>query len=237
MPFGRVLERFSILWIKWSLTTAASYFSASTGRRALRLEWEKRGRGKYWISFWSYYWQTRGEWEPQRYTIVNHKIWEGTSHSVSTRSILHRVLRPIWVSVSRVLHRVQVLDRLVAATVCYLLRKDFSVGVEPLMTILMPVFNTAPEILRKSIQSVLSQNYRKWELCIVDDASSMPHIRHIVSNIEYRGFYVCIHRVHCHAIGYLLRTNIITNASSACRTILKSILRFTPAWPFSAILL
>ena len=112
------------------------------------------------------------------------------------------MLRPIRVSVARVLHRVQALDRLVAATVCYLLRKDFAVDAEPLkslfhessaeglkwflsyrkplMTILMPVYNTEPEALRESIESVLCQAYKKWELCIVDDASTMPHVRPIL---------------------------------------------------------
>jgi GT2 family glycosyltransferase len=91
---------------------------------------------------------------------------------------------------------------LVAATVCYLLRKDFAVDAEPLkslfhessaeglkwlwvygkplMTILMPVYNTDPEALKKSIESVLCQAYKKWELCIVDDASTMPHVRPIL---------------------------------------------------------
>ena len=112
------------------------------------------------------------------------------------------MLRPIRVLVARVLHRVQPLDRLVAATVCYLLRKDFAVDAEPLkslfhensaeglkwflsyrkplMTILMPVYNTDPEALKESIESVTTQAYKKWELCIVDDASTMPHVRPIL---------------------------------------------------------
>ncbi|MBW2662761.1 MAG: glycosyltransferase [Deltaproteobacteria bacterium] len=109
------------------------------------------------------------------------------------------MLRRLRVLVARVLHRVQPLDRLVAATVWCLLRKCFTVDAEPLkslfhnssaeglkwllvygkpfMTILMPVYNTDPEVLKKSIESVLCQAYKKWELCIVDDASTMPHVR------------------------------------------------------------
>lgn len=114
----------------------------------------------------------------------------------------HRMLGTIRVPVARALHRVQPLDRLVAATVCCLLRKDFAVDAEPLkslfhdssaeglkwslvygkplMTILMPVYNTKPEVLRESIESVLCQAYKKWEFCIVDDASTMPHVRSIL---------------------------------------------------------
>ena len=114
------------------------------------------------------------------------------------------MLDTIWVPVARVVHRVQPLDRLVAATVCYLLRKDFVVDAEPLkslfhessaeglkwflsyrkplMTILMPVYNTDPEALKKSIESVLCQAYKKWELCIVDDASTRFYVRPILEN-------------------------------------------------------
>jgi cellulose synthase/poly-beta-1,6-N-acetylglucosamine synthase-like glycosyltransferase len=93
------------------------------------------------------------------------------------------MLGPIRVPVARVLYRIQPLDKLVAATVCYLLRKDFAVDAEPLkslfhessaeglkwflsyrkplMTILIPVYNIDPEALKKSIESVLCQAYKK----------------------------------------------------------------------------
>lgn len=47
----------------------------------------------------------------------------------------------------------------------------------PLISILLPVYNT-PEIwLRKAIGSVKKQIYPHWELCIADDASTLPHVR------------------------------------------------------------
>ena len=47
----------------------------------------------------------------------------------------------------------------------------------PLISIIMPVFNTEPAELSAAIQSVLDQSYTNWELCIADDASSRPDVR------------------------------------------------------------
>ncbi len=47
----------------------------------------------------------------------------------------------------------------------------------PLISIVMPVFNTAPAELTAAIESVLAQSYKHWELCIADDASPSPDIR------------------------------------------------------------
>lgn len=43
---------------------------------------------------------------------------------------------------------------------------------QPLISIVMPVFNTDPQVLRAAVESVLSQTYPIWELCAVDDASA-----------------------------------------------------------------
>ncbi len=42
----------------------------------------------------------------------------------------------------------------------------------PLISIVMPVYNTPVEYLKKAIDSVITQSYPYWELCIADDASS-----------------------------------------------------------------
>lgn len=41
----------------------------------------------------------------------------------------------------------------------------------PLITVITPVFNPPPEILRETIHSVLAQSYDRWELLLVDAAS------------------------------------------------------------------
>jgi glycosyltransferase involved in cell wall biosynthesis len=47
----------------------------------------------------------------------------------------------------------------------------------PLISIIMPVYNVDEKWLRLAIDSVLSQIYTNWELCIADDASTLSHIR------------------------------------------------------------
>ncbi|RYY19976.1 MAG: glycosyltransferase, partial [Chitinophagaceae bacterium] len=46
---------------------------------------------------------------------------------------------------------------------------DFSVS--PLISVIMPTYNTDPVLLRLAIQSVIGQVYENWELCIADDGS------------------------------------------------------------------
>ncbi len=48
---------------------------------------------------------------------------------------------------------------------------------KPRISILTPVYNTDENILWRCVQSVLCQAYPHWELCLVDDGSSAPHIR------------------------------------------------------------
>jgi O-antigen biosynthesis protein len=47
----------------------------------------------------------------------------------------------------------------------------------PIISIVMPVFNTPEFALRAAIDSVRGQLYPHWELCVVDDASTLPTTR------------------------------------------------------------
>lgn len=51
---------------------------------------------------------------------------------------------------------------------------------KPLMSIVMPVYNTHTAWLVKSIESVREQIYTNWELCIADDASTDTEVRLIL---------------------------------------------------------
>ncbi len=50
----------------------------------------------------------------------------------------------------------------------------------PLISVVMPVYNTPEALLAKAIESVLGQLYPRWELCIADDASTEPHVRAVL---------------------------------------------------------
>ena len=50
----------------------------------------------------------------------------------------------------------------------------------PVISVVMPVYNPAEGLLAKTIQSVLGQLYPHWELCIADDASTLPHVREVI---------------------------------------------------------
>lgn len=47
----------------------------------------------------------------------------------------------------------------------------------PMISVLMPVYNPPPQYLNNAIDSVRSQVYPHWELCIADDKSTNPEIR------------------------------------------------------------
>lgn len=50
----------------------------------------------------------------------------------------------------------------------------------PCISVLLPTYNPKAEWLEEAIQSVRSQLYPHWELCIADDASTEPHVRAIL---------------------------------------------------------
>ncbi|WP_278471972.1 glycosyltransferase family 2 protein [Gimesia maris] len=51
----------------------------------------------------------------------------------------------------------------------------------PLISIILPTYNTKEKILRACIESVLAQTYSNWELCIADDASTKSRVRDVIN--------------------------------------------------------
>ncbi|MGY0634008.1 glycosyltransferase family 2 protein [Luteimonas sp. A478] len=72
---------------------------------------------------------------------------------------------------------------------------------EPLISIVLPVYNTEERWLRRCIESVIGQRYTNWELCICNDASTTPDVREILE--EYRSCDPRIGVIHREANGHI----------------------------------
>ncbi len=55
-----------------------------------------------------------------------------------------------------------------------------SFSYQPLISIIVPVFNPPERYLRAAIESVINQTYPHWELCLADDASTQPYIKPVL---------------------------------------------------------
>jgi GT2 family glycosyltransferase len=52
---------------------------------------------------------------------------------------------------------------------------------QPVISIVVPVYNPPAEYLEELIASVLAQSYPRWELCLADGASTAAHVRTILA--------------------------------------------------------
>lgn len=59
--------------------------------------------------------------------------------------------------------------------------------------ILVPTYNTPVEMLQAMIASVQDQIYPNWQLCIVDDASTQPHVRRILQGYAAKDKRIRLH--------------------------------------------
>jgi GT2 family glycosyltransferase len=55
---------------------------------------------------------------------------------------------------------------------------------EPRFSIVTPVHDTPAGVLRQTLESVRAQSFRDWELCLVDDASTEPHVRKMLEQAQ-----------------------------------------------------
>lgn len=53
---------------------------------------------------------------------------------------------------------------------------------KPLISVVMPIYETSERLLREAIESVQRQLYPNWELCVADDASTAPHVRQVLTH-------------------------------------------------------
>ena len=67
-------------------------------------------------------------------------------------------------------------------------------GAQPLISIIFPVYNSPEEFLRQAIDSVRAQLYTKWELCIADDCSTLPHVAKVLDEYAALDERILVHR-------------------------------------------
>jgi len=63
-------------------------------------------------------------------------------------------------------------------------RRVAGMPVKPLISVVMPTYETPEPWLRRAIESVRGQLYPHWELCIADDASPSPHVAAVVAEYQ-----------------------------------------------------
>lgn len=54
----------------------------------------------------------------------------------------------------------------------------------PLISVVVPVYNVKTEMLEECIESVRKQTYENWELCLADDASTWKNVRECLGKYE-----------------------------------------------------
>lgn len=62
----------------------------------------------------------------------------------------------------------------------------------PLISIVLPVYNTPENWLRRCLDSVLAQTYPHWQLCIADDASTDPRVSAVLAEYAARDKRICV---------------------------------------------
>jgi GT2 family glycosyltransferase len=59
-------------------------------------------------------------------------------------------------------------------------------GQPPVISIVVPVYRTNPDFLKRAIESVLAQSYPHWELCLADDGSGAPELEQLLNDYSRR---------------------------------------------------
>jgi glycosyltransferase involved in cell wall biosynthesis len=79
-------------------------------------------------------------------------------------------------------------------------------GARVKFSILMPTYRTNPAWLKSTVESVLSQSYPNWELCVVDDASDSPALRSLLDTYAHNDTRI--------KVSYLKQNRHISHASN-----------------------
>ena len=56
----------------------------------------------------------------------------------------------------------------------------------PLISVIVPIYNSDRHFLQQAIESVIDQIYPNWELCLADDCSSKPHVKSVLEEYSQK---------------------------------------------------
>lgn len=146
----------------------------------------------------SRFWRLRNQWFDLRKKLRLHPV--GASRpfempSLPEVKLAEDALYELWLHAN--MPRATDLERMRAAAPQLRYRPTFSV--------IMPTYNTPEPFLREAIESVLAQVYPYWELCIADDASTLPHVREVLE--EYAALDDRIHILYRPDNGHISRAS------------------------------
>lgn len=83
-------------------------------------------------------------------------------------------------------HWIRLFDDMQASCIKTLFAASAHFAHQPLISLVLPVYNPPEKWLRRAIDSVVDQHYSNWELCIADDCSSEPHVREVLERYASR---------------------------------------------------
>jgi GT2 family glycosyltransferase len=65
---------------------------------------------------------------------------------------------------------------------------------EPRFSVITPVYDTPADVLWAMLESVRTQTHADWELCLVDDLSTLPHVLEMLERVEAEDPRIRVHR-------------------------------------------
>lgn len=105
--------------------------------------------------------------------------WQGRAAAYLRAYVERHVAKPV----SGYRRWVRLYDTHTPAELRKMRRRAEAMRSPPLISVIVPTFDTAPQALREMLGSVRAQVYPHWELCIADDASTRPHVREILKDL------------------------------------------------------
>jgi len=86
---------------------------------------------------------------------------------------------------------VDMFDKLTDGKIAGMQKVIASMRPPPLISVLLPTYNTDERWLCEAIESVRAQVYPHWQLCIADDASPKPHVKAILEHYTQLDSRIC----------------------------------------------